>query len=224
MFTGIIEDLGIVQNTGRAQLNIKTNLPGIKVSDSLAINGACLTVADCLKLNNIFSLLTFDISSETLNRTNLGNLRKNERVNLERAMTPSDRLGGHIVTGHIECTGKILSIKTDGKNKIYSFSAPGEIIRYVVTKGSIALDGVSLTVVDMRHNGRSPVSAGEFSVSVVPLTFKNTTLGFKKSGDVVNIEPDIMAKYAEKAEKDRSKEQEKREITTDFLRNNGFLW
>lgn len=220
MFTGIVEDLGIAQGINKTQLSIETELSDIKVSDSISVNGVCLTVVHCAQLNTGHSLLTFDISSETFNCTNLGKLKNNEKVNLERAVTANSRLGGHVVTGHIECTGKILSIKTDVGNKVFSFSVAKEIMKYVVPKGAITVDGISFTVVDVK-----PL-VGEsrflFTVSVIPYTFKNTTLGFKKTGSIVNIEPDIMAKYAEKALGART--LEKKGITVDFLKETGFLW
>jgi riboflavin synthase len=207
MFSGIIEDLGKIVKVSANELTVSTRLDDINVGDSISVNGICLTVRAMKP-----GVLALDISAETLNRTNLGLSAAGDRVNLERSLRADSRLGGHILTGHVEGTGKILSIKeAGGKSRCFMFSCPGSMLRYVVNKGSVAVDGISLTVVEAKEK--------EFSSVIIPHTFKNTTLGFKKAGDTVNLEPDILAKYAENAIKNSGT---RTEITMDFLRKKGF--
>ena len=206
MFTGIIEDSGKVIKVGREELTLSSVLKDIKTGDSISVNGVCLTVRQIKS-----DVFTVDISQETYKRTNLGRLKAGDRVNLERSLKLDGRLGGHIVTGHIEGIGKILSVKGSGdKSGYFTFSYPESIKKYIVPKGSIAVDGISLTVVEAKNN--------KFSAAIIPHTLKNTTLGFKKINDTVNLEPDILAKYVENIY--RSK---KSNITTQFLKDKGFI-
>ena len=191
VFTGIVEEcgtvLGVLKNgvSGSVQIQASTVLEGTKTGDSIAVNGVCLTVTKLTK-----SSFTADVMAETFRRTNLGNLGKNSRVNLERAMAANGRFGGHIVSGHIDGTGIISRIKEEGNAVWIYISAPQSILNLIVEKGSVAVDGISLTV--------AAVSDKEFAVSVIPHTRENTALSGKKTGAVVNLENDIIGKYVQK--------------------------
>lgn len=208
MFTGIIEDLGKIVETGNNQLKISTYLDSIGIGDSVAVNGVCLTVTetDSKHGNTCFVV---DVSEETHKKTNLSQLKLGTPVNLERSLPSNGRFGGHFVTGHVECTGKIVAIATQNKSKIFRFSYPAEYDKHIVSKGSVAVDGISLTIIEVKKHG--------FTVSVIPHTLKNTTLGFKKSGDTVNIETDIISKYVEKLVNPK-----KLGITREMLEKAGF--
>jgi riboflavin synthase len=187
MFTGIIEEVGTVlsHNPPRLVVGARTVLSDLKVGDSIAVNGACLTVVD--RDDRGF---TVEVSPETRRRTNLGLLRPGDRVNLERAVPAGGRLGGHLVQGHVEATARILSVEPDGEAVNVRFSVPPGLARYIVPKGFIAVDGVSLTVVDADNE--------TFSVMLIPFTRQNTALGGKGPGDLVNIETDIIGRYIER--------------------------
>ena len=191
MFTGLIEDIGKVRKLERsgssARLAIATALPAAEflIGDSVAVNGACLTVTTIAG-----TLLSFDVSPETLDRSGLGRLASGDQVNLERAMRLSDRLGGHIVTGHIDCVATVTERREESGNILFSFRVSSENLRYVIEKGSVAIDGISLTVNSVTYDG--------FSVNIIPHTAQMTTLRFKKPGDSVNIETDIIGKYVER--------------------------
>lgn len=187
MFTGIIEEVGTVlsHNPPRLVVGARTVLSDLKVGDSIAVNGACLTVVD--RDDRGF---TVEVSPETRRRTNLGLLRPGDRVNLERAVPAGGRLGGHLVQGHVEATARILSAEPDGEAVNVRFSVPPGLARYIVPKGFIAVDGVSLTVVDADNE--------TFSVMLIPFTRQNTALGGKGPGDLVNIETDIIGRYIER--------------------------
>ena len=191
VFTGIVEECGMVLDvlkngvSGSVQIQASTVLEGTKTGDSIAVNGVCLTVTKLTK-----SSFTADVMAETFRRTNLGNLGKNSRVNLERAMAADGRFGGHIVSGHIDGTGVISRIKEEGNAVWIYISAPQSILNLIVEKGSVAVDGISLTV--------AAVSDKEFAVSVIPHTRENTALSGKKTGAVVNLENDIIGKYVQK--------------------------
>lgn len=191
MFTGIVEEcgtvLGVLKNgvSGSLQIQASTVLEGTKTGDSIAVNGVCLTVTKLTK-----SSFTADVMAETFRRTNLGSLGKNSRVNLERAMAADGRFGGHIVSGHIDGTGVISRIKEEGNAVWIYISAPQSVLNLIVEKGSVAVDGISLTV--------AAVSDKEFAVSVIPHTRENTALSGKKTGAVVNLENDIIGKYVQK--------------------------
>ena len=207
MFTGIIEDIGKVTNITDSQIEIETCLDDIKTGDSVAVNGACLTVT---KING--KNLSFDYSPTTSDITNISLLKKNSVVNLERALTLQTRLGGHIVSGHIDTSTKIVDIKKSGNFYFISFSVNEKIKRYVVNKGFIAIDGISLTVAENNET--------VFSVTMIPETFNKTIFHTRKIGDIVNIEIDVFAKYVEKL---FNKCNEKKDITMDLLKENGFI-
>lgn len=191
VFTGIVEECGTVLDvlkngvSGSVQIQASTVLEGTKTGDSIAVNGVCLTVTKLTK-----SSFTADVMAETFRRTNLGSLGKNSRINLERAMAADGRFGGHIVSGHIDGTGVISRIKEEGNAVWIYISAPQSILNLIVEKGSVAVDGISLTV--------AAVSDKEFAVSVIPHTRENTALSGKKTGAVVNLENDIIGKYVQK--------------------------
>ncbi len=187
MFTGIIEEVGTVERAGvRMMLRCKQVLDGLKAGDSVAVNGVCLTAV--AMGGGYFEA---DASPETLERSNLGGLGPGAPVNLERPLSPSGRLGGHIVQGHVDATGQVAGLEElrDG-NWWFSVRYPDEIARYVVFKGSIAIDGISLTV--------ARAEGGVLSASVIPHTYSNTNLRARRSGDRVNLEADILAKYVER--------------------------
>ncbi len=212
MFTGIIEETGIVKSLKKgaksAEISVKAEkiFDDIHLGDSIATNGVCLTVTSFE--NNIF---TADIMNETLKRSSLGQLKSGDLVNVERAMAANGRFGGHIVSGHIDGTGTILSIKKDDIAVWVTISAKPEILKFIVEKGSVALDGISLTVADVNNTC--------FSVSIIPHTGTNTTLLTKKIGDVINIENDIIGKYVEKLITNNKVESK---ITKEFLAKYGF--
>ena len=191
MFTGIIEEMGSVKSlrreTGAARLTISatTVLTGTALGESICVNGVCLTVVDLNK--NEFSA---DVAVETLRVTNLGELMIGAKVNLERALQLSARIGGHLVSGHVDAVGRIRERRVEGNGWRIFFEAPDEVLRYVIKKGSIAIDGISLTVADTDKTG--------FSIAMIPHTAKLTTLGFKSAGDSVNLEVDIIGKYVER--------------------------
>lgn len=186
MFTGIIEALGTLRKINKNEIEVLIPLDEIKLGDSISINGICLTVSD-LKIENKASLCTFNISPETFSRTNLKYLRRKDLVNIERALKLTSRFDGHIVTGHIDSIAKVLSIKKDGDSYLFEFSIPDELNKFIAEKGSIAIDGISLTVA--RKMKKS------FSVAIVPYTFNHTNLQYKKVSDFVNLEVDILARY-----------------------------
>lgn len=191
MFTGLIETTGrvtIFNRRGEAGLlTVQSQLPAaeIAIGDSIAVNGACLTVTE--KGNDT---VTFDVSPESIDRTTIGNLRSGSRVNLERALKLGDRLGGHIVSGHIDCCGRLSRSETRSGNHLLQFTLPAGQARYLVEKGSVTIDGISLTV--------NTVSPDGFSVNIIPHTFVSTTLEQLRTGDAVNIETDIIGKYVER--------------------------
>lgn len=207
MFTGIVEEIGSIINPGnKLKIKCKKILSDVNLGDSIAVNGICLTVTEF----NTDSI-TVDVMNETLNKTYLGSMKKGDLVNLERAMPANGRFGGHIVSGHIDGTGIIRKIKKDGISIWYSISADNKILNYIVEKGSIAIDGISLTV--------AYIDEEVFKVSVIPHTQENTTLLSKNIGDKVNLENDIIGKYIEKLYKPQKKESK---ITEEFLIKNGF--
>jgi riboflavin synthase len=208
MFTGIVEEIGVVRgiSLGCLTVEVKKVLDGTKSGDSIAVNGACLTVTSIGKDN--FSV---DIMPETVRRTSLGRLHYGNPVNLERAILAEGRFGGHFVQGHVDDVGKVLSLQPEEGAVIARISAPAHLMPYMVVKGFIAVDGVSLTVIDCDDFS--------FSVSLVSYTRDHTTLGNRKPGDVVNLEVDIIAKYVE-----RLKQRYNRgALTLDFLEEHGFL-
>ena len=210
MFTGIIEDLGTVKKISKTQITVETKLDDIKIGDSICVSGVCLTVVDYSLLATRYSLFTADISEETFKKTNLGELKIGSIINLERALKSDGRLGGHFVTGHIDGTGKILKIKKSGNSEIWQFSIPENLSKYIAEKGSVAIDGISLTIALIGKKSDS------FSAAIIPHTLKNTTLKEKKIGDTVNLETDILAKYILKQNNEKTK------ITSVTLKKAGF--
>lgn len=191
MFTGIIEELGTIKairsQSGGIRLSVegKVVMEGMKTGDSVAVNGACLTVTE---FNS--SVFSTDVSRETVDKTGIGKLRVGDKVNLERPLRLSDRLGGHLVAGHVDAVGVIRGIINKGDATIFTIEAPKDVSKYLIYKGSVAIDGISLTV--------NEVQGIRFSVTVIPHTAGVTTLGFKKIGDTVNLEADMIGKYVER--------------------------
>lgn len=206
MFTGIIEETGTVLSfgNGKIQLSAKKVLENSKIGDSISVNGVCLTITK-MNSNDFYA----DVMNETLSRSNLGSLKKGGTVNLERAMAANGRFGGHFVSGHIDGTGKITKIQNDGNAIWIYISAPKEILNLIIEKGSVAIDGISLTV--------AKVSSEDFAVSVIPHTSEETTLTSKKIGDVVNLENDIIGKYVQKLLKKQDSEEEKNKKLLTWL-------
>lgn len=215
MFTGIIEEIGKVirvqRTAGSSFIEIQAEkvLTDAHIGDSIAVNGVCLTVTDMT--NDTFRA---DVMNETLSRSSLGSLVSGSMVNLERAMAANGRFGGHIVSGHIDGTGIITDVKNDGIAVWYTISAEDSLLRYIVEKGSIAIDGISLTV--------AKVTNSTFSVSIIPHTASETTLSMKKTGDIVNLENDIIGKYVERLMKSSEPHASSSNITMEFLAKNGF--
>lgn len=223
MFTGIIEEIGtldsIQMGTSSAILKISAHniLNDINIGDSIAVNGVCLTVTS---FNSSF--FKADVMHETLNRSSLARLKKGSMVNLERAMAANGRFGGHIVSGHVDGTGTICGITEDDNAVWYRISADRHVLDYIVEKGSVAIDGISLTV--------AAVTESDFSVSIIPHTARVTVLGSKKTGDIVNLENDIIGKYVARlmglAETDNNKGStahgKKSDITMEFLSKYGY--
>lgn len=214
MFTGIIEEVGTVKAVKRSgtssfiEIQAKKVLEDVHLGDSIAVNGVCLTVTHCDG-----SIFRADVMNETLSRSSLGSLTTGSLVNLERAMAADGRFGGHIVSGHIDGTGTVSDIRNDGIAVWYTITAPPLLLRYIVEKGSIAIDGISLTV--------AKVTETSFSVSIIPHTAAQTILGTKKTGDMVNLENDIIGKYVEKLMKPAEAAPQSG-ITMEFLAKNGF--
>ena len=191
MFTGIIEGLGTVISLTRAAGGLRMGIEAdfsvdkIKIGDSIAVSGACLTLVHFQ--DNIFEV---DVAPETLVKTTLGQAKRGDKVNLERALRLGDRLDGHMVTGHVDGVGVVKAKRPLANAMLFAFGVPEALLRYIVQKGSVAVDGISLTV--------NACKRGAFDVSIIPHTAKMTTMGFKKVGDSVNIETDILGKYVER--------------------------
>ncbi len=211
MFTGIVEEIGEVRRIEHGAKSVKltiaakTILEGTKIGDSIATNGLCLTVTGIE--NGTF---TADVMPESLRRSSLGSLRSGSRVNLERAMPADGRFGGHIVSGHIDGTGTVVSLRREDNAMWLKVKASPSLLRYVVEKGSIAINGVSLTVAE--------ATASDFSVSIIPHTGEETTLLDCRTGDILNLECDVIGKYVEKLLAPHPKGG----ITMEFLTQNGF--
>lgn len=218
MFTGIIEDLGIVKSLARtgsgARLSVESKIcaPGTRAGDSINTNGACLTVVDIKE-----DVLSFDISSETLNKTNLGRLKQGECVNIERSLKADSRLSGHFVFGHIDCIGEIVSKEPQGEFVKIKINISQSFAGYLVEKGSVCVDGISLTI--------NTLGDKSFTVMLIPHTLSVTTLGIKQTGDYVNVELDILAKYVERLAHKSAREttSQPTNITKDFLKEHGFI-
>lgn len=224
MFTGIVEEIGTVvsvsQGTKAAKLTLQGNLifEDMHIGDSIAVNGVCLTVTE--KTSNTFIV---DVMPETMRRSSLGSLSKGSKVNMERAMAANGRFGGHIVSGHIDGTGEIESFVKEDNAVWVTIKASSKLLKYIIEKGSITIDGISLTVAYVDNQC--------FKVSLIPHTAANTTLLTKKAGDIVNLENDIVGKYIDKLLhfEENSSDGEVEEdtatggISMDFLAKNGFI-
>lgn len=216
MFTGIIEELGkvisIQKSDKSARISLQASLVNkdISIGDSIATNGVCLTIIE-------FSAdkIVAEIMNETLERTSIGALKTKDKVNLERALRLDSRLGGHIVTGHVDGVGKIISIKKEGIAQLIDITYPKELSKYLAKKGSVAIDGISLTVVFVEESF--------FRISLIPHSLDMTTLGFKKEGDPVNIEIDVLARYIERIYSFKNEEEGESRISKSFLIENGFI-
>ncbi len=214
MFTGIIEEMGVVKEVGKTlqgssvTILAKTVLDGLKVGDSVTVNGVCLTVVGCDGV-----AMKADISPETLKVTTLGTLKAGDPVNLERAMRLGDRLGGHLVTGHVDGAGTIRSRIQDADAIQIMIEASREILRYCVPKGSITVDGISLTI--------NEVTDRWFRVTIIPHTAKVTTLGVKQVGDTVNLETDLVGRYVERLLSGGGQSEIK--IDRDYLQKRGLI-
>ena len=220
MFTGIIEEMGIVKSIKSKVITIEANkiFDDLKLGDSVSVNGTCLTVSSFS--NKIFNA---DITSETLSRTNLGDLKSGFKVNLERALTLNGRFGGHIVSGHIDGVGIIKNISKKSEDIELVIEVPTNLMKYIIEKGSVAVDGISLTVAKVDNNKNN------FSVAIIPHTLKETVLYYKKVGDKVNIENDIIGKYVERLlsfndfnNEINNKKNNNSNINMEFLIKNGF--
>lgn len=218
MFTGLVEELGKVKNLSRgtssARLTVSAAkiLGDIKLGDSIAVNGTCLTVVEFTD-----TWFTADVMPETVRRTVLRDLKSGDPVNLERTLRVGDRFGGHIVSGHIDGVGSILSKETEDNAILVKISAGPEVMRYVIKKGSVAIDGISLTVVDCEQDW--------FIVSLIPHTAKVTTVGLKRVGEAVNLETDVIGKYVEKMlgiVPDKTPDAA-RGLSAEYLAQHGFL-
>jgi len=212
VFTGLIEDLGEMKRIERRGENLSLfitshlNPHEFKIGDSIAVNGACLTIVSLTPKG-----FTVDVSPETIRRTNLGDLKEGDPVNLERALKLGDRVGGHLVLGHVDGTGIMSRKMKEGEFWHINLSAPQEIMRYIIEKGSIAVDGISLTV--------NQCGQKDFTVTIIPFTSSHTNLGWRKVGDRVNLEADLIGKYVE-----RFLDLKKGEgVTEDLLAKHGFM-
>lgn len=214
MFTGIVEELGTVKQVvsgsawGQIEIAGREVLEGTKLGDSIAVNGVCLTVTNLRS-----GSFTADVMAETMRRSNLGSLKKGDQVNLERAMAADGRFGGHMVSGHIDGTGVISQMKQEGNAVWVTVDTSEDLMRLIVEKGSIAIDGISLTV--------AKEMPGAFQVSIIPHTGEETTLLKKKTGAVVNLENDMIGKYVEKLMR-KEPEAGGSSLTLDFLKQHGF--
>ena len=218
MFTGLVAELGSVEklaqqgNSFHLTVAAQKVMQNLKIGDSVAVNGVCLTVVHLGEAS-----FTADVMPETVRLTNIGLLHAGDRVNLERTLRLCDGLDGHIVSGHVEGLGTIASRRPDGIAMVVTITTPPELLKYIIKKGSIAIDGISLTVTE--------VTETSFSVSLIPHTAKETTLGFKDVGDRVNLETDIIAKYVERmlGFKNKKEEQQTSLLDKSMLFENGFM-
>ena len=215
MFTGIIEELGTVERVTRGRVSAvlairaEAILSDLKIGDSVAVNGVCLTATSLTGHG-----FTADVMHETLDRSALAGLGPGSPVNLERAMAANGRFGGHIVAGHVDGVGTIAAIEKDDNAIWFTITAPAQVLRYVVEKGSIAIDGISLTV--------ARVEPDRFAVSVIPHTAAVTLLGLRRTGDRVNLESDLVGKYVERLLRPAPEEKGQSRLTMEFLTQHGF--
>lgn len=218
MFTGIIEAVGCVKSVeprgGDLRIRLDTgklDLSDVRVGDSIAVSGVCLTVVD-LPGDGFWA----DVSAETVSCTLIGELSSGDRVNLERALTLATRLGGHLVSGHVDGLGEVISRHADARSVCFRFKAPGQLAPYIATKGSICIDGTSLTV--------NEVSGSHFSVNIVPHTLSETTMNEYRTGTRVNLEVDLIARYVERLMLgERAAHAESEGVTVDLLQEHGFV-
>lgn len=216
MFTGLVAELGTVQRLDRQGESYHLTVSAVKVmqnlkiGDSVAVNGACLTVVDMHD-----SVFTADVMPETVRLTNIGSLHAGDKVNLERTLRLCDGLDGHIVSGHVEGLGTIISRRPEGIANVVEIAAEARLLRYILPKGSIAIDGISLTV--------TAVTESSFSVAIIPHTAKETTLGFKGVGDEVNLETDIIGKYVERLLNTGAYGKSEKQLDKNILLENGFI-
>lgn len=216
MFTGLVEEIGIIKQISpfssgsRISISASKVLEEVQLGDSIATNGICLTVTSFDQAS-----FTVDVMPETMRHSSLGDLMPGDRVNLERALSLGDRLGGHMVSGHIDGTGRIENLTREDNAHWISIAAPPEILRYIIPRGSIAIDGVSLTV----HHLDNKI----FKVSIIPQTKEMTTLLNKNIGDRVNLECDMIGKYVERFLSFKEDDSDNGDISLDFLMENGFL-
>lgn len=218
MFAGIVEEMGAVKSLEktlagtRLTVLAKTVMDDLQIGASVSVNGACLTV---VKRDD--KEFTVDVSPETLGVTNLGKLSAGSPVNLERAMKLNERIGGHLVAGHVDGVGTVRGRKQDSNAIVLTFEAPPDVLRYCISKGSITVDGVSLTI--------NEVTDRLFSIAIIPHTAKVTTLGIKQIGDTVNLESDLIGKYVERLLQERGQLQPKSEIVIDrdYLQKRGLI-
>ena len=215
MFTGLIEEVGVIQSFRLQGQTAVTEIQAQKVTaelhdgDSIAVNGTCLTVTG----SNPRSFRA-ELSQETLARTNLGRVQPGDRVNLERPLLPTTRLGGHFVQGHVDGVARVTSIHADGQFALYEFRFPSELQSYIVEKGSIAVDGISLTVAKLDRQS--------FQVAIIPYTLNHTNLPERQVGDSVNLECDILAKYVEALSNRRKESEAKSPLTLQYLKDQGY--
>jgi riboflavin synthase len=215
MFTGIIEEVGIVKvlqfikDSAAIEIEATRILEDLWHGSSIAVNGVCLTVRERIRQG-----FQAELSQETLARSSFGRLKKGSRVNLERPLLATGRLGGHFVQGHVDCVGTVLAIDSNAGFASYQFSLPPEIQPYVVEKGSIAVDGISLTVAQLRQDS--------FQVAVIPHTLENTNLSTRRVRDLVNLECDVLAKYVESILKQRSELKREPALTLETLKDQGY--
>jgi riboflavin synthase len=217
VFTGLIEAIGLVSKierrgeSTRIAFNSPWDLTEIKAGDSISVNGACLTVVGVDG-----KIFTADISNETIARTTLGELKPRDSVNLERPLTPADRLGGHLVLGHVDGMAAVTGRREEGRSITITFRAPENLLINIVEKGSVAIDGISLTVNECKGN--------EFNVTIIPFTSERTTIGRKRIGDKVNVETDIIGKYVQRflSGQEREERPSNSGLDMDFLVKHGF--
>ncbi|MBE3573207.1 MAG: riboflavin synthase [Moorella humiferrea] len=216
MFTGLVEEIGVVRRVeaapmgARLTIAVKEIIAGTRVGDSIAVNGACLTVVELMP-----AAIVAEVMAETLRVTNLGSLKPGDKVNLERALRLGDRLGGHLVSGHVDGVGEIKSKRRVGIAWEMEVAVPAGLERYIAPKGSLALDGTSLTVIDIKGN--------KVAVGLIPHTAAHTILGVKGPGDKVNVEVDMLARYLERLLARTPKEGGGEGLTWEFLAANGFI-
>lgn len=215
MFTGIIEEVGkvkvlrFIRNTAALEIEATRTLEDLQPGASIAVNGVCLTVRERTRQG-----FQAELSQETLARSSLGQLKQGSWVNLERPLLATSRLGGHFVQGHVDSVGTVLAVDSEEDFAFYQFSLPPEIQPYVVEKGSIAVDGISLTVARLRHDS--------FQVAIIPHTLENTNLSTRRVGDLVNLECDVLAKYVESILKQRPELEKNSALTVESLKEQGY--